>query len=109
MSSKLLINVAMDFHKYPFGRFRETSPHSAQAFLEDLLLPALDTFDKVTVDLTYARALGSSFLEGVFGELIRKKKWSVAEFYNRIEIVSDLVPTHKNAIERYVIEASVTK
>jgi len=102
------INVARDFNKFPFGRFREDGPNSAQAFLEDLLIPALKTSEVVTVDLTYARALGSSFLDGVFGMLVRRNGWSVEEFERRVIIKSDIVPTHLLAIKDYVSEAALS-
>ena len=107
--SELYINVASDFSKFPFGRFKSDGPYSAQAFLEDILYPALKTHERIAVDLSYARALGSSFLEGVFGRLVSELNWTAEEFDRRIRIISRVVPTHKRIIRRYVLEASTQK
>lgn len=65
------ISVVRDFSDEPYGRFPEDGPDSAQRFRDELLIPALRQYDKVTVDLRGA-FYGSSFLEETFGGLVRR-------------------------------------
>ena len=67
IGNTLEINLARDFHKHPFGRYVNQGPWSGEKFREEFLVPALKANKVVIVDLSYARALGSSFLEEVFG------------------------------------------
>lgn len=65
------IKVAKDFTAYPFGRYRSEGEYSGESFREDILLPAIKA-GKVEVDLDdVLGGLGSSFLEEVFGGLVR--------------------------------------
>lgn len=67
----ITINVAADFSRYPAGRDRDDGPFSGQAFREDMLEVPLRAGDKVTLMLDGTRGYGSSFLEEVFGGLVR--------------------------------------
>ncbi|HCD7552528.1 TPA: STAS-like domain-containing protein, partial [Citrobacter farmeri] len=72
----IVINVAKDFSKTPFGRYEVDSPSSAEKFRDKILIPALldNPNEEIVVDFSNVMVgLGSSFLEEVFGGLIRKK------------------------------------
>lgn len=64
------INVGQDFSRYPVGRYRTDGESNGEAFREDLLRPAL-VKGAVQVFMDDAFGYGSSFLEEVFGGLIR--------------------------------------
>jgi uncharacterized protein DUF4325 len=67
------IVVAKDFSTRPAGRYHpRDGDATGQKFRDQLLVPKLRSEDgKVVVDLSGLRLLTSSFLEEVFGGLIR--------------------------------------
>ena len=69
-----VLSVARDFSRYPGGRFKRISQNSGEEFRERLLEPAVKT-GKITIDLDGVRGYGSSFLEEVFGGLVRTMNW----------------------------------
>lgn len=74
------ISVAKDFSPFPGGRYRRMSTHSGEEFREDVLLPALkSSTETVNVDLDGVRGYGSSFLEEVFGGIVRDQHWTTAD------------------------------
>lgn len=84
----MTINVAKDFSRYPSGRYRTDSRFSGEQFRDDHLVPALQQFDKVFVEMDGTLGYGSSFLDEAFGGLIRVSKFSSSELLNRINIVT---------------------
>lgn len=68
---KTNINVAKDFSPNPAGRFPSDGEFSGQRFREELLLPALKTNEKITIDFDGTEGYGSSFLDEAFGGLVR--------------------------------------
>lgn len=71
------IDVARDFSDDPFGRYDVDGKFNAASFRDDILIPALkeaieDGDTKITIDFSGVPiGLGSSFIEEVFGGLIR--------------------------------------
>ena len=72
------ISVAIDFSKYPAGRFRTDGPHSGQRFREDFLAPSLNKGPALVV-LDAPLGYGSSFLEEAFGGLLREHGFTEAQ------------------------------
>lgn len=68
---KQTINIGKAFSRYPAGRAAEDGPYSGESFRENFLVPALTTADAVEILLDDTAGYGSSFLEEVFGGLIR--------------------------------------
>jgi len=66
------INVAVDFSRYPAGRYIDDGPHSGQRFRDDFLKPVLLNSEKAIIELDGVRGYGSSFLEEAFGGLVRE-------------------------------------
>lgn len=79
---KRILRVA-DFTKYPGPRFESLGPNSGELFRDNFLIPAAMDNNVVEVDLDGVFGYGSSFLEEVFGGLIRKGL--------RIDIVDSIV------------------
>lgn len=60
-----------EFSKTPFGRYYNDGKYSAQEFRENHLIPLLKKYDLVNVELDDVLGYGGSFLEEVFGGLVR--------------------------------------
>lgn len=97
-----VIDLGRDFARLPFGRMPKDGVNNATRFREEWLVPAAQRYRKVRVIFDNARGLGSSFLEESFGVLAEKLHWSVAEFDDRIEIVSENDPTLIDDTKHYV-------
>jgi hypothetical protein len=73
----VMIDVAKDFSDDPFGRYADDGKFNAGAFRDNILIPELkkaieDGDTKITIDFSGVPVgLGSSFIEEVFGGLIR--------------------------------------
>jgi hypothetical protein len=104
-----VINIAKDFARYPFGRYRTDGPYSGQRFREDFLAPALrrDTAE-ITVVLDGAIGMGSSFLEEAFGGLIRDG-FDRSEVQRRIRIISSRDGTLSVEIAGYITDAEAPR
>lgn len=68
------IDIGEEFSRTPGSRFRKHSMHSGEEFRDDILIPFLQSHAGavVVVDLDKPFALSGSFLEEVFGGLVRK-------------------------------------
>lgn len=98
------IDVAKDFARYPFGRYRGDGPYSGQRFREDFLeRPLREHTDGVLVILDGASGMGSSFLEEAFGGLVRAGI-SKAILRDRLHIETKDA-TRRTQILRYIEEA----
>lgn len=103
----MIIDVAKDFSKTPFGRFPSDGDSNAQKFRVDILVPALsDPANKeIIVDFSnVALGVGSSFLEESFGGLVRKHKLDAADILNRVKIIAS-VTFYQEQMERFVRRA----
>ena len=94
------IDVANEFSRKPFGRLRSDGDFSAEVFREDWLLPALQEYDKVIVDLSGSNLYGSSFLEEAFGGLTETV--SQDELRSKLVIKHDLLPSIVEEAEMYI-------
>jgi hypothetical protein len=88
-----LISIAKDFSRYPGGRWRRDGPHSGEQFRDDVLAPALksvadDPSAKVVVNIDGVAGYGSSFLEEVFGGVVRKGVLPARVIETKLEIES---------------------
>lgn len=105
MTQFLEINLARDFSELPFGRYRSDGHNSAERFRDDVLIPAILDAGRVRVILNTRGGLGSSFLDEAFGGLVRKFNWSINDFLEHIEIVSERDPTYRERILSYAKES----
>lgn len=60
--------IAKDFSRYPGGRYRVRGPYSGEEFREEHLIPMLNTYDKVKIDLDDVVGFPPSFIDESFGE-----------------------------------------
>lgn len=61
-----------DFSRFPGARYKKLGPGSGEAFRDDVLIPEIETGDDFIINFDGVMGYGSSFLEEVFGGLIRK-------------------------------------
>ncbi len=103
--SETEIDLAREFTDRPFGRYRKDGERSAEIFRDDMLKPALDEYDRVIVDLGGTNYYGSSFLEEVFGGLIRAgfEKETLLE---KLEIRHENLPSVVEESLRYIEQAA---
>lgn len=98
-----LINVKTVLGLHPFGRYRNEGRGSGEELRDDYLIPALNNYDLVNIELDGVMGYGSSFLEEVFGGLVRNG-FDDENLIYRINIITE----HKyliNEIHKYIKEA----
>jgi hypothetical protein len=106
--SKILV---VDYAPSPGGRFKSDGPFSGEWFREEVLRPALaaaiQTGDKLTVELDGTSGYGSSFLEEAFGGLIRNRGFEPDKVRENLIISakSRLYAPYKMLTERYIRDA----
>jgi hypothetical protein len=87
-----MISIASDYSTSPAGRTPADGPFNGQRFRDDILVPALRDAIKqnaiVVVDLDGAFSYSSSFLEEVFGGLVRLGAFSVPDIKGHLELRS---------------------
>jgi len=82
------INISKEFSKFPGGRVLSDGPYSGEGFRDEILIPALEQNDSVTLIIDGVMGYGSSFLEECFGGLIRKGK-TAAELKQKLHLKYD--------------------
>jgi hypothetical protein len=102
-----IINIAKDFTDAPGGRFIKDGPFSGEDFRERILIPkydeALNSNDRILIDLDGCFGFPSSFLDEAFGGLARKK--NNKDVLSIFEFKSEDEPSLINVIKKYVQEA----
>ena len=106
------INVVETFTETPGGRTRADGEFSGQEFRETILNPIIDkileTQEELEIDLDGGYGYGSSFLEEVFGGMIRELKFKkislnrIKDLKKRIFIKSDDEPVLIRQIDEYM-------
>ena len=105
------ISIASDFSPSPAGRTPSDGPFNGQRFRDDILVPALAKAvagnDKVIVDLDGAYSYSSSFLEEVFGGLVRSGQFSATVLTKQLEIrsVNPVYASFRRDAEKYLRDA----
>lgn len=87
MSTKV-ISIAKEYSETPAGRYYTDGPYSGERFREEFLLPALNQYAHVEVNLDGTLGYGSSFLEEAFGGLIRVHNIKLSDLRNKLTITS---------------------
>jgi len=105
------ISIAKDFSEVPAGRFVADGEFSGERFRNEFLRPALVAAapgEKLEIDIDGTAGYGSSFLEEVFGGLVRSG-FSAEDLHRRVTIVSQdpAFSMYRTAIWRYIDRAGV--
>ena len=98
----ITISIA-DFSKNPAGRTRVDGPFSAEAFRDDILIPALNANDKVEVNLDGTIGIAASFLQEAFAGLMADFDYPVLA--DKLTITG--LRTYQFLIKRYMEDAAV--
>lgn len=80
-----------DWHKTPKFRFRTEYDYCGQAYREDILVPALNKFDHVHVNLTGYNRYGPSFIDEAFANLIRVSGFTPQQIENKLTYSHDIL------------------
>jgi len=113
------INMKKVFSGTPFGMYRTDGDHSGEAFREDVIIPALQSHQRIHIDITtrathrnkdgkrvvYHVGMGSSFYMAAFALLISTYPITYLELRKRLKLVSDndtdIVKTIWQATEQF--------
>ena len=98
----VVIDVGRDFSTTPGGRYRKEGAWSGQEFREKFLEPRLRAKEDVIVDLDGPVGFTTSFLEEVFGGIVRLFG---PEVKARIKIRSTMRPTRAQKAQMYLERA----
>ena len=96
-----------DFALKPGVRYRSEGPHSGEEYREEVLEPVLvksmSTGEKITIVLDGVFGYATSFLEEVFGGVVRK--YGYDKIKDLIVVVSKQRPYYRTDIEKYMFDA----
>jgi len=86
------INIAKDFSKTPGSRYEKEGKFSGELFRKTIFAPAvlkaIENDNKIEINLDGTAGYGTSFLEEIFGGLIRVNKIPYKELKKRLTIIS---------------------
>lgn len=102
------INLALQFSRFPGGRYLADGPDSGERFRVEHLVPALETSEVLVVKLDGTLGYGSSFLEEAFGGLVRNHNFNPDKLRRTLKLESS---DESISIEiwRYIEEAEKAK
>ena len=96
-----------DFSIKPGVRYRYEGPYSGEEYREDILDPlfksSLTTGEKITIVLDGVYGYATSFLEEVFGGLVRQYGYSKVR--DLLVIISNQRPYYESDIYQYMDDA----
>jgi hypothetical protein len=103
-----VVNIARDYTLYPGGRTEEDGPGSGATFRDKILLPfildAERSNETVLVDFDGPPGYGTSFLEEVFGGLIRNHNFTKQRIENILRYKSETENTIR-LVNQYINNA----
>ena len=108
--NEVILEIAK-FSRFPGGRKKKDGPFNGERFRTDFLVPALsaaiENNSKLLVVLDDVLGYSSSFLEEIFGGLIRENLFSSGDIKKHLEIVarSRIYESAKLDAEKYLAEA----
>lgn len=104
------ISIAIDFSRFPAGRYESDGLASGETFREDYLAKALSKPDIEVLTVTFdgVAGFGSSFLEEAFGGLVRNNKFEkdFLDVHLRLETSEPELEDYVRLARRYIDEAS---
>jgi len=89
MQKETTIKITRDYTDAPGDRYRTNGPCSGEEFREEYLLPALQKYEKIIIDLSGIYGMSSGFGSEAFEMLIEKDGFSYAELQRRLKIIAD--------------------
>jgi hypothetical protein len=102
-----------EFHPSPKGRYKDDAPGcdktSGEVFRNSILIEALESHDKVIVDLTGYNRYGRSFLDEAFGGLISRSGLTKALLDEKLVIKHDTVPSFVATANERILAADLKR
>lgn len=109
LSTTMRIKVSQDFAFAPGARYEHEGPNSGERFRREILAPAvrraIDTKQKLEIDLDGVAGYGRSFLEESFGGLIREDHLAYESILDTIIIVSKEQPSLRTRVYQHLLKA----
>ncbi|WMN11923.1 STAS-like domain-containing protein [Marivirga salinae] len=107
--SKKKLKIAQDYTTTPGPRYIKEGSWSGEKLRNEIVFPqvseSIKKNEKIEIDLDGTAGYGTSFLEEVFGGLIRENKLDYDELVEFIEIKSDEEPYLIEDIFEYLKDA----
>lgn len=103
---RVVIDIARDFSKNPYGRYPKDGDYNGTAFREKFLVPKLRGDVNVLVDMGGTNRYGSSFIDEAFGGLIRVEKFKLSELRDKLTIEHRVLPSLAKSAWKYMEQAS---
>ena len=107
--NNITYEIAKRFTKYPGPRYIEEGEYSGELFRKTELMPTIieakKNNHKIILNLDGTSGYGTSFIEEVFGGLIREEKMSIKEIYSIFTFISKEDENLIDDITEYMEEA----
>lgn len=87
------ICIAKEFNLSPFDKYKMDGGGRGEEFRETFLVPALEVYENVIVDLSGYCRYGLSFIDEAFGGLVRNHNFSPDCLKRRLTIVHNELPS----------------
>ncbi|WJD61540.1 STAS-like domain-containing protein [Pseudomonas kurunegalensis] len=100
--------ITLDVSKYtdtPIGRDALDGPKNGSDYRDNYVIPALDDYQRVKLDFTKTMGTTPSFLEEIFGGIIRKRVLGPQELKARVEVIYKYESVKRNILN-YINEAA---
>lgn len=100
--------ITLDVSKYtdtPIGRDALDGPKNGSDYRDKYVIPALDDYQMVRLDFTKTMGTTPSFLEEIFGGIIRKRILTPQELKRRMEVIYKYESVKRNVVN-YINEAA---
>lgn len=105
--AEIVVNIAEEFSKTPGPRSKAEGQFSAEEFLDTILVgkfkEAFESGNKLTIILDGTAGFATSFLEGAFGELVRRVSKKAVK--STIQFISNEEPYLIDEINQYIDNA----
>ena len=113
MSHSNILKIARDFSRNPGPRYRSEGENSGELFRESILFQRFEDARKknmrLLIDLDGTAGFGTSFLEEVFGGLIREDGVALSDFRSVVELKSTEEPGLIKEINGYLEKAEAKR
>ncbi|MGY2215727.1 STAS-like domain-containing protein [Pseudomonas sp. SDO558_S425] len=96
--------VVSKYTDMPIGRNELDGPKNGKDYREKYLLPALKEYQVVKVDFNGTLGTTPSFLEELFGGVVRERHLTAAELISRVPVIYKFESV-KNNVVKYITEA----
>lgn len=98
------INIANEYSPEPAGRYYTDGTYSGERFRQEILIPEINNNDKLVINFCDLEGYGSSFIEEVFGGLVRYGFFDSEYLHDKLIFETD-DPSLEEEIWSYIDDA----